>query len=233
MEAFNIYCDESTHIESDGMPYLVLGGISCPTGESKEISKRIHEIKRAHGLAHDFEIKWTKVSPAKLEFYLDLINYFFEEDDLSFRCVVAPKGQLDHVRFNQTHDEWYYKMMFYLLRGLVTPKSLTYIYIDKKETQSRAKIDKLQEVLAYNQHDFNRELIRRVQVVESHHVTQLQLADLLLGAVNYENRRLNTSPAKLRLVKEIQDLSKFPLTKSTDLTELKFNLFHWKPQGSY
>lgn len=38
------------------------------------------------------------------------LNYFFNCADLHFRCLIVPdKQQLDHVRFNQTHEDWYYK----------------------------------------------------------------------------------------------------------------------------
>ncbi|HBL11898.1 MAG TPA: DUF3800 domain-containing protein, partial [Cyanobacteria bacterium UBA11162] len=43
------------------------------------------EIKQHHSLKTDFEIKWNKVSPAKVRFYLDILDYFFDHPNLQFR----------------------------------------------------------------------------------------------------------------------------------------------------
>ena len=89
-QVFNIYCDESCHLEKDRQPAMVLGAVWCPLDKTREIAQRLREIKVAHGLAADFEIKWTKVSPAKLRFYLDVMDYFFDDDDLHFRALIVP-----------------------------------------------------------------------------------------------------------------------------------------------
>ncbi len=83
-QVINIYCDESCHLENDHQPAMTLGAVWCPLDKTREIALRIREIKVEHGLLPDFEIKWTKVSQAKLSFYLALIDYFFDDDDLHF-----------------------------------------------------------------------------------------------------------------------------------------------------
>ena len=75
-----------------------------------------------------------------------------------------------------------------------------------------------------------RTIVQRVQVVESHAVEQLQLADFLLGAVSYANRSLSGSPAKNALVARIRQRTGYSLLKPTLLREPKFNLFVWKGQ---
>ncbi|HDR1592061.1 TPA: DUF3800 domain-containing protein, partial [Pasteurella multocida] len=60
--SFNIYCDESCHLPNDESSVMVLGAIRCPVEKTKEISKRIREIKVKHGFHPNFEIKWNKVS---------------------------------------------------------------------------------------------------------------------------------------------------------------------------
>ena len=68
---FNIYCDESCHLQNDHQLVMVLGAVWCPLEKTKEIAVRIREIKKRHGFASNFEIKWSKVSPAKRLFYMD------------------------------------------------------------------------------------------------------------------------------------------------------------------
>ena len=65
MEIFNVYCDESCHLENDHQKAMVLGAVWCPLEKIREISVRLREIKKRHGLPSDFEVKWTKISPAK------------------------------------------------------------------------------------------------------------------------------------------------------------------------
>ncbi len=230
MSTLNIYCDESTHIQHDSMPYMVLGAITCPTDISRELAREMRAIRYKHNIPNDFEIKWTKVSPAQLEFYTDIIDFFFNNDDLQFRVVVAKKEGLDHSRFEQTHDDWYYKMMYYLIHRLLPADDAAFIYLDKKDTNGQEKIDKLREVIANAEHDFSRNNIRRLQIVESHHVGLLQLADLMIGAVNYANRNLTTSKAKLALVNQICENTSLTLRKSTSPYATKFNIFHWSGQ---
>lgn len=227
-EVFNLYCDESCHLPNDGQPLMTLGLVWCPLDKTREISVRIREIKVRHGLAPDFEIKWTKVSPAKTQFYLDLVDYFFDDDDLHFRGLVADKKALDHAQFHQSHDDWYYKMMFQLLEPVLLPNACFRVYLDKKDTRSAMKVSKLHDVLCNNLYDFRREIVERVQVVESHDVEQLQMADLLLGAVAYVNRKLSGNAGKKSLIARIKQRSGYSLERTTLLRESKFNLFHWQ-----
>ena len=76
MSIYNIYCDESCHLPNDRQSIMTLGLIWCPLNKTREIATRIREIKSRHGLSKDFEIKWTKVSPAKYMFYKDIVDYF-------------------------------------------------------------------------------------------------------------------------------------------------------------
>lgn len=97
---FNVYCDESCHLEHDGVPVMAWGAVHCLADPSRAISEAVRTLKAEHGLAHDFEAKWTKVSPAKADFYLALIDLFLNDERLRFRGLVVPdKGLLDHARF--------------------------------------------------------------------------------------------------------------------------------------
>jgi hypothetical protein len=210
---------------------MVLGAVWCPLEKTREIAIRLREIKLSHGLPPNFEIKWTKVSPSKEEFYLDVMNYFFDDDDLHFRSLIIPdKSILRHEEHGQTHDDWYYKMFFDMLKIILTPKDRYRIYIDIKDTRSAGKIDKLHGVLSNNMYDFSREIIERIQSVKSEEVEQQQLADLLIGTISYANRGLMTNQAKLSLVERMRQKSGYQLVRTTLLRENKVNLFRWHPR---
>ena len=102
----NIYCDESCHLENDGINVMGLGGLWCNKDKIAEINQRIKDIKLRNGVSPKSEVKWTKVSPAKKQLYVDLITYFFDDDDLHFRGLIVPdKSLLNHEEYNQTHED--------------------------------------------------------------------------------------------------------------------------------
>ena len=230
-QSFNIYCDESCHLEHDASNVMVLGAIWCPQEKVREAAVRLREIKVSHGLSETFELKWTKVGPAKLAFYREVVDYFFDNDDLHFRALVVPdKSKLDHAAHNQNHDTFYYKMYFDLLKVLFDPKAQYHIYLDIKDTRSQAKIDHLKQVVHNAHYDFQKTMIQKIQHVRSHEVELLQVADLLIGAVGYVNRGLQTSEAKLSLIRRIRARSGYSLTRNTYLRENKVNIFVWAAQ---
>ncbi len=228
---FNIYCDESCHLENDQQRAMVLGAVWCPAEKVREIAEQLRRIKSRHDLPRWFEIKWSKVSPGRLAFYRDVLDYFFDNDDLRFRALIVPdKGLLRHVEHRQDHDTFYYKMYFTLLRAILSPDARYNIYLDIKDTRSHAKEEKLHDVLCHALFDRDREVVQRLQSVRSHEVEQIQLADLLTGIVSYANRELHGSSAKKELVERMRERSGYRLTLTTLLRAEKVNIFRWKAQ---
>jgi hypothetical protein len=83
-------------------------------------------------------------------------------------------------------------------------------------------------VICNSLYDFNRQIVERIQPVHSREVEQIQLADLLTGAVGYASRQLNSSDAKIAVVESIRKRSGYSLTQSTLLREKKFNILIWQ-----
>lgn len=231
-EIYNIYCDESCHLEHDRQPAMVLGAVWCPESQRASVARAIRALKARHGFAREFEIKWTKVSPAKLDFYLALIDLFFSDPRLHFRGIVIPdKSKLNHSAYDQSHDDFYYKMYFQLLKVIFESGNRYRVYLDIKDTRSQQKVVKLHDYLANAQYDFNKEMVERIQQVHSSEIEQLQLADVLIGALSYLHRGLLASPAKQALIERIKAKSGFSLKRSTLPSEEKFNVFVWTPQA--
>ena len=228
----NVYCDESCHLEGDMTSAMVLGSIACPAAYTSEISKRIREIKDRYGLSPKLEVKWTKVSPARTDLYLELVELFLSDPRLSFRGLVVPdKTVLDHGRFAQSHDDWYYKMYYTLLSPIFSRRFEYRIYIDIKDTRGVEKQRKLHEVLCNKLRDFNGQCVTRVQQIRSHESELLQLADLIIGAISYANRGLSSSSAKLAIIDYLRaQLGQNSLTSTSLLAEKKLNLLVWKPR---
>ena len=222
----NIYCDESCHLEHDNIPVMVLGAISCEKKHRKKVFKEIGEIKIKHNIGKNSEIKWSRISMNKINFYKEIIDYFFKDEYLSFRgLVVRNKNLLNHEEYNQTHDEWYYKMYFQLLSRIINNTMKNEIYLDIKDTKGSSRRHILQVVLSNNIYDFNKDIVHNIQAIDSRESSILQIVDLFIGALGYINRGLKTSEAKLEVIRYIKEKTDYSLIKSTIPAENKFNIF--------
>lgn len=229
-EIYNIYCDESCHLEHDRQPVMLLGGVWCPLTEVPRLATELRDIKKRHKATG--ELKWTKVSVARLDFYLEIVSWFLAEIPLHFRSlVVLNKSTLNHEYFNKSsHDEFYYKMYFSLLNKILSPDKQYNIYLDIKDTRSRKKVRKLSEVLCNNVYDFTSQMIRHIQNIHSKESDLMQLTDFLLGAVSYRHRGLSGNTAKEAVIRRLEQGLGRDLLHSTPLGEEKFNLFLFTPR---
>jgi hypothetical protein len=234
-QRFNIYCDESSHLEHDGLNPMVIGAVVCPQARAREIADAIRALKRQRGLKAPYELKWSRVSPSFVELYESVVELFFNDADLRFRAVIIDKTLLRHEDFEQDHDTFYYKMHHTLLKQLIVSPHEHFVYMDIKDTRSAKKMRKLREVLCNEKHDFHGQVTRCVEPVRSEQVEQSQLADILIGAVAYANREpvqgAAQGTAKTRLVELIRRRSGLDLTSTTGLWAAKFNILRWVPGG--
>lgn len=226
----NIFCDESCHLENDGHETMVIGAVWCSALHTATHARALRALKMKHNLSPSFEIKWTKVSESKVDFYLELVEHFFGESDLHFRGVlVADKKKLNHDSFSQTHDDWYYKIYFDMLKMIISPTGKYRVYVDIKDTWGGKRVAYLHDVICNSMYDFSREILEHVQIMRSDESELLQLTDLLIGAVGYAARDLKGNRGKLRIVDFIRRHSGYSLTRSTLYREEKFNLLRWAP----
>src|SRR6056297_3635104 len=111
-KTFNLYCDESTHLQHDGKPFMVIAYIKCAYPQIKQHKDYIKLLKSKHKF-HG-EMKWSKISKSNSEFYADVIDYFFATD-LSFRAIVVDKSQIDETREGFTYNDFYFRMYYQLV----------------------------------------------------------------------------------------------------------------------
>lgn len=232
----NIYCDESCHLQNDESDIMVLGAITCPDEYKTIVFKEIRDIKIKHGLSSWFEIKWTKVSESKVDFYSELIQYFFSKEYLSFRGIVAKgKKTLDHERYNSgDYNEWYYKMYYLLLNQLIDGVDEYKIFIDIKDTKGGPKVKQLHDVLCNNIYDFKKEVIKDIKQINSKESELLQLNDLFIGLLSYYHREKYlvdiANKGKTMLLEKIITDFNINISKTTRRYEHKFNIFIWDPR---
>lgn len=234
MTEYNLYCDESCHLEHDDSDVMVLGSLIIPKDKRQEITENILQIKARYGVKARTEVKWTKASMPKIDLYKDLLNCFFLDDDMRFRVLVAKKTRLNHEAWSQSHNDWYYKMYFTMLNRLFDSTNTYNVYVDIKDTHSAQRTEKLEEVLANSHYDFNHECIKKVQPIRSDEVQMMQITDVINGAVCRANRTTIPQPsgAKAEIIDYIRMRSKLRLTQSTTLGTRKFNIFVWEGRNA-
>ncbi|MEA4916879.1 hypothetical protein SDC9_110801 [bioreactor metagenome] len=216
-KTYNFYCDESTHIENDHFPYMILSFVSTAYHQLKIHNEKIRGIKRKHYLKG--ELKWSKISKSQYECYKEIVEYFFATD-LKFRAIIIDKSKLKHGEFDQTHGDFYDKMYFQLLNKRLTPTDTFNIYIDIKDTYSYLKARNLKK---YLERDYMN--VRTLQVIKSYESELMQLTDVLMGAINYKLRGLNKVTAKNKIIELIEKNCNKSITLPTPPYEQKFNLF--------
>ncbi len=201
---YNVYCDESCYMLDKDGDYMVIGAIYCPKNKVKEITKYILDLKEKHKIKKFCELKWTKVSKSKEAFYEELIKYFFIEDDLKFRAIVCDKKILDHDTFHQTHDQWYHKMYYDMLKYIFNKPDSYNIYADIKDSYSYQNFQSVLYYLRLKIVDDNEKTILKMQPIRSYESTILQLTDVMIGAITYYYRNLNTNQSKLKIISKIE-----------------------------
>ena len=191
-------------------------------------------IQGAEQLRSFFEIKWTKVSESKIDFYLELLDYFWNNQDLLYRGLVASgKQSLDHDKYNGgDYDLWYYKMYYRMLDPVISPNDKYHIMVDIKDTRGGKRVAKLREVLCNNIYDFKKEVIDQIGQINSKESEILQLTDLINGALAFYHRGLadnaDSNQGKVKFVRALQQ--HMNLDNNTKYGERKFNLFIWEPK---
>jgi len=236
MSTYNIYIDESCHLQNDySKSIMAIGYVKSNLEHNKLHKEQIQKIKLKYKTP--VELKWEKASPSRLEMYYELIEYFFSSD-LQFRCaLVKYKEHLNHVKFNQgSHDLFYYKIIFYLLtNSFFNPNDQNeyHVYLDIANTRGRDRIKKIQEILKNLYR--GKSPFTHFQHIRSHESPILQLTDFLIGAVSYKSRLvkgeiLNPSPIKLKIIDRIEALSGYSLDESSEPWDIKFNVFDHQPK---
>jgi hypothetical protein len=229
--ATNIYIDESGHADDPNCKVMVLGALWVSTPQLSLLTDAVRTIKKKYEISPRREIKWTKVSAAKLDYYKNLVDAFFLLEQVNYRAVVIDKSKIDCEAYNKTQDDFYYTMMYILVRTIAEKRyGDIRLFFDYKDTWSGVRTTELAGYLKNTGSLHNKSL--RAQPLRSHEVIGLQMADLFTGAVMYANRPVDQqcSEAKKQIVRYIEEKSKQKLTDTTAYGAEKMNILVWEPK---
>lgn len=225
---YNVYCDESCHLVSNDSKYMLIGAVYCPKFKVKKVNEYIEHLKENYNLSDKIELKWNKIDKKTEKLYLDIINYFFNNDDLKFRVIVIDKTKLDHEKYNQTENDFYHKAYYEMLKYIIIPGNSYNIYPDIKDTNSYYYHQVMLDYLRMKMSDTNKKTIRKVQPIRSYEAPILQINDVLIGALSYYYRNLSGNSVKLNIISEINKLYQNSFDTSSYYSNTKFNIFIWR-----
>ena len=231
LSATNVYIDESGHNDDPSSNTMVLGALWISVPQLSLFTDAIRTVKKKHDIASHREIKWTKVSPAKLDYYKELVDIFFAVEQVNYRAVVINKSIIDYEAYNKTRDDFYYSMTYILVRTIAEKRyGDMRLFLDYKDAWSGIRTTKLAGYLN-NTSSLNSKSLS-AQPVRSHEVVGLQLSDILTGAVMYANKpqEEQKSDAKKELIAHIEQRSGQKLTCGTPYSSEKINILKWKPK---
>lgn len=234
LKTFNLYCDESCHLENDHLQVMCLGYTKIAASDYPNYKESIKAIKNTH--QSPTELKWNKLSMSRWSLYKALIDFFFEEK-ITFRTfLVKDKSQLDHAHYNHgSHDEFYYKSVYYLLNTPLNPNSNRYkVFLDIKDTRGKEKLLKIHEV--FENKYYGESPFQYFQHIHSFENELIQLTDLFIGAITFkvrgEHLKSGASAVKCKIVEYIELKTGFPIDRGTSRHTPKFNIFEFNPRIS-
>jgi hypothetical protein len=174
-----VYCDESRHDGAREHPFMAIGGLWLPRERKPEVSHGMRELCRELGL--HAEVKWSKTSARCLEAYARLVDYFFGENDLSFRVIVVDQRRVDLAKHHGGDRELgFYKFYYEMLIKWITEGNEYLVLLDFKQNKGSDRYEMLKRVL--NNALVGRAWISDLTVIDSHQTPLAQLCDLLTGA---------------------------------------------------
>ena len=216
-QIYNVYCNESLYSTDDSESVTALGILICQTSQVRNLSDAIRALKSEHFLKTNFEIKWTKVSPSKIDFYLALVDFVLDDDRLNFHGIV----RIDENRIECSHDQFYDQLYCRVFDSVFRLPQRYRMYLNVRDTRGGRTMRRLQDMASAAGGRY----VERIQQIRSHESEILQAVDLFAGALTYANRGLSGGAGKEAIIERMRlRLGDRALTSSFVSAEFGFNV---------
>lgn len=206
---------------------MLIGGLWVRTLHRDSFKAAIRDLREKHGIWG--ELKWRKISPSSLPFYLDVLDLFLgAADDMQFRCIVVDSHAVDLSLHGEDAELGFYKFYYHLLVHRLFARTRYEIFCDSKTNHDRTRVRTLARVLRNARPQAH---IENVQSLPSSEVVLMQVCDVLLGAASAKfNTGTPASPAKREFLEHLE----WRLGRRIGPTypsESKFNVFKIRLTG--
>lgn len=185
---FRFYCDESSHRK---LRYFFFGGLIIDTENEDSLGEQFGTLRREVGLGR--EIKWGKVSRYYLDAYTRIADFYFERPTLlRFRAMRVDSNQLSDWReysdsYDQMMDKVQNNFFVHQCGRLLGNHDTCEILVDQRQSREQlAMLLRHSNRKLRQSYDFTRDVFPSITAVDSRDYWQIQLVDLMLGAIGYK-----------------------------------------------
>lgn len=193
------------------------------------------------------ELKWTKVSHGKLQTYKKFVDFFATFPHADFRCVVLDTHSIDYQTYHAGDKELgFYKFLYFFIsrniekdyeyRGI---QSHYQIFIDRRRKGDSIEVGRLLDLktVLNNRLDdscvkVSRPMVRNIEATDSKQSPEIQVVDILLGAIGYAWDGFQTSAAKCELIAHVENLFGLSLKQATPYLTDKINIWQFQLQNN-
>jgi hypothetical protein len=184
---FAFFCDEAG-ISNDR--YTVVGGLSMHRDNIPSVLKNMAVFRETFNMTK--ELKWTKITDAKLEPYKQLVEYFFAMNNVNlcqFHCVIFDSHAWRHRKYNDGDPDvglskLYYQVMHHKFAKACAPHGSLYVRLDHRNSStSLHDLRRMLNAAANRDHGVQGNPYKAVESADSKECDILQLNDVVLGAV--------------------------------------------------
>lgn len=223
-----VYCDESRQdLLTSKLPkhdrYALIGSLWLTVGARELVADKFKALRNKHSVFG--EIKWSKVlNPSKKEFFIELIDLFFEIPDARFRCICIDSYLIDNNKYNDGDGELgFYKFYYQALYHWINNESYR-IFCDIKLNQNRNRLKDLHRTLLKTTNSD----IEFIQPLRSSQTPMLQICDFLLGLTSAKtNDSVAPGTLKAELIQTFEDRLGHAIGPTLK-TKTKYNVFYIK-----
>ena len=188
--------------EDPANKYMVIGSVWLAKDDRERLKSEIHALRDKHHIGGEF--KWQKVSKSRLEFYLELIDWFFDRGDaIRFRCIAVDHAQANMIKYHENDQELaFYKFYYQMLHHWLLDFNVYCIFCDLKANRKKDRLPVLRRCLACANLSSS---VNNVQATRSRESVLLQLADVITGAAAARlNNTISQGGAKEKVVEKIE-----------------------------
>lgn len=233
-----ISCDETGF---NGARHYGFGALWMPWQRRGDFAGLIRGLRDEHN--YPYEIKWQKVKARYVEFYIDLVDVFFDTNWMWFHCLLVERAVVRrelHASMDEAHRKHFVMLLANKvrrsLRAFPTRQQTFRVWVDPMPSSYSKANEAASVILGHiiEKSGSSREVIEGVYPHVSHATPSIQLSDLLLGAVAACREGKAESQAKTEIMAHVASRLGWPSLRHDTLpNERKFNVwvFHDKTRG--
>ena len=225
--------------------FQLFGSLWLPRERQDEFRRGFWKIWDSGFPSRKSELKWTKVSKGKLDNYKKFMDFFLNFPRADFRCVVLDTHTIDYKEYHDGDEELgFYKFLYFFLSRNIEKdyryrdiKNHYQIFVDRRRKGDDIEVGRLgdlKKVLNNRLDDSCLTIIppcvRNIEALDSKLSPEIQIVDVIMGAVGYVWEGFQTSPAKLSLIYHIENTFGLKLDRPTPYLTDKINIWKFKLQ---